>query len=270
MAYSGGGTYVGSWARRTQQDRDAPLKPPLDPEHAQPTDQQYLGGMNPTWVSNSVAPGLPVDMIGPDQTMGMPTGLGPVDMTPEDHLLGVGVGPGLDTLQSMDKMGPYHELDFGAGAAHRWQHMTDRDGTGPHLEVMQDPIGAGASPQTLLLEESGVGVVSDGGNSRRGRWFKRWWDRPIDMHRFDPAMRPAIPRYAIPVQPQAAVAGGNQYNGEYATYAGTNPRLGVSDRFVTPLVRRIPGPWDAPLASDGTNDTVAGTADQYGLTRFGL
>jgi hypothetical protein len=269
MGYSGS-VYGGAWARRTQQDRDAPLKPGLDPEHADPTDQQFLGGMSPTWVANQPVGFLPGELIGEQGRGAMPTGLGPLDMTPSTHAVGMGIGPGLDTLASMDRSGEAHQQDQGAVAAQRWAHQPMADGAN-HLDVIQDVQGNGASPDTLLLEEMGVGVQSDYGNSRRGRWYKRWNDRPIDMHRWDPQMRPQVPRYAVEVQPQGPVVGGNQYNSEYATYAGGNPRLGVSDRFVEPIVRRQPSlKPDAMLTSDGSNAAMTGTAAQYGLTQYGL
>lgn len=259
--------YAGAWSRRTQTDRDAPLVPPLDPEHSAPTDQQHFA-MAPVWAANAPAPDLPGDVVGNEALgVGMPTGWGPIDHTPEGGDFGVGVGPGLSVLESMDVMREVHSADYGAVAAHRWMHVSDTDGRN-HLDVLVDPgTQDGDSPQTLDLERTGYGRPNDPG-ARRGRWFKRWNDRKIDMHRWDPAMRPQVPRYAQPVQPQAPVMEGNQYTGPFATSPAG--RLGVTDSFVGPVQRRRPGNWDESMSTDGTSAALGGAPANYGLTSFGL
>jgi hypothetical protein len=268
MAYQPGTGFSGAWARRTQVDLASPLANPLDPEHLNPTDNPEYTQMRPLWANSAPAPVLPAEMIDPQITT-MAGGIGPVDRTPIDHAYGMGTGPGLSTLQSQDYRSAWHMDDQGANAALRYQPMVDRDDRpgSPHADFIQhDPFG-GDSPQTLQLERTGPGQPNDP-NARAGKAFRRWRDRYMDPHRWSPEMRPLVPRYARGAQAQPAVPDGNQMTSPYAT--AVTEKLGVIDKFVAPLVRRQPGPWDEGLASDATGDTIVGALDNYGLTKWGL
>ena len=268
MAYQPGTGFSGAWSRRTQVIPETQLQAAIDPEHLTPTDNPEYSGLRPMWVNTAPAPVLSPDAVGV-QVVTMHGGIGPVDNTPQDHSYGMGSGPGLDTLQSQDYRSRWHGDDQGANAALRYVPMQDRDDQpgSPHADfIAHDPAG-GDSPQTLQLERTGPGQPNDP-NARAGKAFRRWRDRYIDMHRFDPAMRPITPKYARGAQAQPAVPDGTQITSPYAT--AVTQRLGVSDRFVAPLIRRQPGPWDENLASDGTSQTIRGALDNYGLTQWGL
>jgi hypothetical protein len=255
------------WARHNQVDPTVALKPGPDPEHLQPTDNPNYVHMTPLWAASAPTAVLPLeftDLPNPE----LATGIGPVDQTPMDHAYGVGVGPGLTTLQSQDRMGVWHSTDTGAVAVHEYVHPIMRDGQ-PHVAIIPDEVGAGDSPSTLQLERTGVGQPNDP-EARRAARIKRWYDRYIDMHRFEPAMGPVTPKYARPNQPQPGDGiTGTQYDSPFdtsVTYLGSK----ANDRFVAPLVRRAPGPWDMGLADDGTAQTIIGAASDYGLPQWGL
>jgi hypothetical protein len=268
MPYQPGTGYGGSWSRRTQTIQSQPLQAEIDPEHLTPTDNPEYSGLRPMWVNTAPAPVLQTDAMGVQVTTAQ-GGIGPVDQTPIDHAYGMGTGPGLDTLQSQDYRSRWHGDDQGAYAAHRWNPMMDRDDRpgSPHADFIPHDQTGGDSPQTLQLERTGPGQPNDP-NARAGRAFRRWRDRYIDMHRFDPAMRPITPRFARGAQPQPAVPDGTQITSPYAT--SVTQHLGVIDTFVGPLVRRQPGPWDEGMATDGTAQTMRGALDNYGLTKWGL
>lgn len=270
--------YSGAWTRRTQTDRQAPLAPPLDPEHTTPTATPEYVDMAPMWVSNVAAPDLPAEMM-PDPTPMMPTGWGPVDHTPVDHNFGMGVGAGLSTLEAQDLRGVWHQVDMGAPAAKEWQPAINRDGQ-PRLEIQYGQQLSGDSPQTLQLERTGIGQPNDPEATARrpSDRQKRWWDRyqgrkthdpgAIGPSTWDAAYRPQATRNAYSAPPQPPVAGGTQLDSPYATSVTDQPW--TQDRFVGGQVRRIPGAWDESMTTDGTVATMAGAPNDYGLPAWGL
>jgi hypothetical protein len=267
MAYQS--KYAGAWNRRTQVDTVVVTQAPIDPEHLTPTDNvEFSLGQTPAWANTAPAPDVP-DAVLDQQLQPLAAGFGPVDHTPIDHAYGMGTGPGLSTLEAQDYRMAWHMQDDGSVAAHQWNPMQDRDDRpgSPHVDFWPHAVGDGESPQTLQLERTGYGQPNDP-EAPLGRWFRRWRDREMDMHRFDPSMRPVAPKYARPTPVQPAAQDGSQIAGPFPTAVSVH--LGPQDTFVPALVRRVPGPWDEALSSDGTAETMAGAAGQYGLTTWGL
>jgi hypothetical protein len=211
------------------------------------------------------SPVLPSDLY-PVDAAGLPTGDGPVDQTPQDHLYGAGAAPGLDPLAAIDDASPWRMADDGAVAATHWRPAKNMDGA-PHLDVVTDMIGDGDSPASLQLLRTGVGQPNDP-LARLAKRQKRWYERYINFHRFDVQPRPLVPHYAKPAQGVPVVPGRTQYESPFGNVVLED--VGVRDRFVAPLVRRQPGPWDEPISTDGAASTVAGVPGAYGLTRYGL
>lgn len=259
---------TGAWSKRYRQDPQVPLKPAIDPEHMEPTDNPEFQQTPPSWMSTAPAPLLPMDML-PGADPSLATGIGPIDHTPLDPNYGPGPGPGLTTLENQDIRGQWHSIDDGAYAARMYQAPITVDGA-YHLEVSYDQQQSGDSPQTLQLDRTGIGQPNDPEATARGpakRW-KRWRDRYIDWHRYAVEMRPAEQRYAVPNPARSAVTAGNtQLVSPFGNSVGF--LAGPADRFVPSLVRRAPGPWDEALSSDGTASTIAGTVNAYGLTVWG-
>lgn len=258
---------TGAWAARNKTEPGAPLVPPVDPEHLTPTDNPEYVHVAPMWQATAEMPGLPEDLMA-SPSPALATGVGPVDMTPESHDYGLGPGSGLTVYESQDRSAALHNDDQGAVAAHAWQHSTDRDGT-YHLEVNEDVPMHGDSPATLLLQRTGVGEPSDQGNSRTGRWQKRYWQRILDMHRFAVESGPVRPQYARPNPSRGDVAPGNQLTPPYGNsvdYPGSR----AQDNFVVQVVRAEPAGWVDNQATDGSAQAVAGAGSQYGLTTWGL
>ncbi len=254
--------FSGAWARLVQSPQ-APLVTDRDPEHTTPTGAPEFVAETPDWRSTAPAPDLPDDIAGETPDAAMATGYGPVDHTPESHDFGVGIGAGLTTLESQDRMAGWHNDDRGAPAALAYHAPIMRDGT-PHVDLVYDTPGAGDSPGTLELERTGVGAPSDGGNSHISKRTQRWYDRYIDMHRYPVTMRPVTPRFARPNPSVPAVPNGTQGDSPFPTAPGFWAI--TPDRWVVPTVRRTPEPWDQNMATDGTGQPAAG----YGLSTWGL
>jgi hypothetical protein len=251
--------YSGAWVVKSQTRARVALQAPTDPEHLNPTEDLDHPGQQALWVNQAPAPDLPGELfIGQD---GQPVVVaGPVDATPDDPNHGVGVGPGLTIRESQELRGTLHSEDFGAVAAHAWDPMVNRDGA-PHVEIIDDTPGEGDSPQTLQYGRTGVGQPNDP-YARTGRRIKRWYDRYIDMHRYEVELRPQYLRSAKTVALAQPVPTQNQLTSPYPAFTGAP---GTPDSFVAPQDRRTPGPWDQALVTDGT-DQLAG----FGLTSWGL
>lgn len=255
MAY---GKY--SWAKSSAPTPAVPLVAAVDPEHLTPTPDPNLLVGSQLWVASTPAPTLPDVLTA--EPFGTPVGGGgPLDLTPEDPSFGVGVGPGLTTLESQDIRGQLMEQDLGAVAARQYQPMIDRDGT-RHVAIIPDTIGDGDSPNTLQYERSGVGQPIDP-YARLGKRIKRWMDRYIDMHRYEVRPRPMYAHYASTVAEQSAVVNGNQLVPPFARFGSM---AATPDSFVAPQERRSPVPWDQPLTTDG----IPAPATGFGLPTWGL
>lgn len=246
--------FTGGWAQRAHRPAsDVPLKPDVDPEHLNPSDNPGLAGSSPMWEQNAHAPMLPAGYT--DESFPSPVGGGgPIDHTPMSHELGAGVGHAQTQDEASQVRGHLMSMDYGAYAAKEWQPLTDRDGA-PHVAIIYDTPGDGDSPQTLQLQRTGVGQPNDP-HARTGKRQKRWWDRIIDMHRYGVEERPVYVRnaYDQPILPP--VPDGNQLTSPYATQQW----MGTPDRFVVPQVRRTPTPWDAPTDA-GASYELAGASD---------
>lgn len=268
-------TYEGAWVRATRANPQAPLVAATDPQHLNPAPTPEFTNTTPAWRNSAPGPALPVDVLGADVAAAGPVPGGPVDQTPLDHSFGPGVGPGLTTLESQDQMLIWHETDTGAVAAHEWHPaVTFGEGNpGPGHALVLDETGAD-SPQTLQLHRTGVGQPNDPEArraSRLSRWYERYFNRPAGVdgyHRFGVQLRPITPQYARPNPAVPPVPDGSQVDSPFATAPGYLPT--PPDRFVTPLMRRTPEAWDIPLTTDGTAATMAGAANEYGLTSWGL
>lgn len=267
MAYD---RYSGSWASRSEQIPDVPLKPPVDPQHLTPDATPEFTGMTPLWVNSAGAPLLPDEIAAATRNGALPSGIGPVDDTPQSHFYGYGTGPGLTTQESQEIMGPWHENDQGSVAAHAYVAMPDRDDVegSPSAMIITDVAGNGASPETLRFQETGVGAPYDKGLSRLGRWQKRYRQRIIDMHRYAVDQRPLVPQVATIARPQPVMAGPTQIDSPFDT--SVTYQAGTSDRFVQQVVRRQPRNWADPLSTDGTRDEASAASQSYGLRTYGL
>lgn len=259
-------TYAGAWRRGAAQLAVPQYASTRDPEHLNPTPSpEYEGMPQPEWVSTVEAPSLPGEVEGGDlDDSSLPQGL-PLDHTPDTPDFGYGVGPGL-SLNDAIEVRAASQQDFGAVAAHRWTDTFDRDAT-PGTEFVPNLPGNGASPETVAITETaGVGAPYDGGNSRMGRRLKRWFDRRIDMHRFETTYPPHLPKHAL-VTPVQEAPKPNQFTQAGPTVVA-NPTMSP-DQFVLPFARREPVPWLQPSTQDGTVDNVVGMADEYGLGSWG-
>lgn len=266
-----GQSITGGWARRNVVKVPAALVPPIDPEHMHPTDNPQYVGMNPVWQENTAAPALPDEVLGQQAWQEAPVapGIGPVDHTPEDHAYGMGTGHALTTLEAQDLRMEWHNDDQGAVAAQAWVPEKDRDGTPIRVDLV-DQLADGDSPATLQLGRTGIGQPNDPEATARqpSRRERRWWDRYIDMHRYDAIPTPVQPQYARPTPGREAVPNGNQLVPPYGNNVAFPPSQSLTpDKFIVQTVRRIPGDWVDMQATDGTEQVLqAGT--QYGLTTW--
>lgn len=247
-----------SWSKLTGgTPTTPPLVAPIDPQHANPTpDPNLLNGQTPSYVNTAPAPDYPnVEADLPSFYQGG-NGMFATAREPEDPNYGVGSGPGLTQDEASEIRAVYNNRDFGTPAALNTLPMTDRyDGSGPHVAIIPDQPGDGDSPQTLQLQRTGVGQPNDP-YARNASRQKRWWDRIIDMHWFEPSMRPITPRvaYGAPVQPPSPAGG--PLASPFPTSVSYSP--GAADRFVTPTDRVVPEPWDTNMITSGSADSPLG------------
>jgi hypothetical protein len=261
---------TGGWALRVKQPPAFALQEQPDPEHMTPTDNPEYVHTTPQWQATTHMPGLPDELLAsPNPELAI--GIGPVDQTPESHDYGVGVGPGLTTLESQDKMLPWHSDDqWGHVAAESWVHATDRDGSWNLAEIL-DERTPGDSPETVRLKAQGVGEAANDPEAQTRRApsrYKRWVDRYIDMHRYDSVPGPVKPQYAVPNPPRGPHTEADQLVPPYGNSVAF--LAGPQDRFVGQNVRRAPDDWAANLATDGSGSDVTGSIDSYGLPSWGL
>jgi len=260
-------TYTGAWKVKAKARTVVPLVSERDPEHLTPTATPEYEDMAPLWMSTVDAPTLPGEVGAQDAEAGtFPMGLGPLDHTPDDPQLGIAGGNGMTLAQAQAQRGAAHSMDYGAVAAHAWNPMRDRDGT-PHVdEIPQGPLN-GDSPQTLVLERTGLGQPNDP-YARPGKRIQRWYDRYIDMHRYPVTYPPKTSKQARTAQVQPPVTDPTQYDSRYPTAA--TQWMGTQDRFVEPQLRREPVPWQQPGTGDATVDNVTGVSNDYGLGQWGF
>lgn len=261
-------TFSGAWAARSQPYTSVPLTPGIDPQHAVPdADPNLAPGQSPTWAQNpaSAAPDLPLAFLEPLPDVGAPPG-GPIDGTNyQDTLGGLGFGNGLDVDQAV-ALRVVHSEDDGSYASRVYRAGVNRDMEYSAALVTAAP-GDGESPQTLKMQQTGVGAPTDQGHSRLSRILHRLALGPIDMHRWEVAFRPLRPNYA---RPQQVIVASDWSNLSPSTPNVLAYRPAPADRFVAPMVRRTPGDWQEPYTSDGTGATMAAAAGAFGLTSWGL
>lgn len=252
----------GSWGRKASTPSfEVPLVQDRDPEHLHPAPDVDVVIGGPQWQqSGGTAPDVPQSWVVSDWPTPIGGG-GPIDMDPHDPDLGPGAGHGDTIAQSQAIRTYWMSKADGSVNARLYQPQVDRDGTN-HVDVIADVPLDGDSPQTLVLERSGVGTPNDP-YARTGKRIKRWYDRVIDMHRFTVELRPIPVRNAFTAQYQPPVLGGNQYDSPFATPASFRA---TPDASVLPQVRRTPESWTDPVTGDG----IGSNLNPAGLPVWGL
>lgn len=259
--------FSGAWARKASVTAPlVPLEAERDPEHLNPTDNIDVVVGVPLWVSTAPAPHLPDALVTDPYGTPIATGGGPIDHTPDDPQYGPGAGHGQTVAEAQAVRTKWMSKDDGAVAARQWQATTDRDGS-PKLDLIPDVDYAGDSPDTLRHQRSGIGEPGQDPYARRGRRLWRWWDRVIDMHRWDVSFRPKYLKTASTAQVQPP-GGQTQYDSPWSTPSAAR----VSpDAWVPAQMRRTPAnDWASPMAVDGAVNNVAGGVSDFGLTSWGL
>jgi hypothetical protein len=269
-----GTSITGGWARANVVKPLAALKPAIDPEHLDPTDNPQYAGTTPLWVENTVKPGLPAEVLAANAWERVPieAGIGPLDLTPEDHNYGMGIGPAMSTEAAQEYRGSWHMDDQGAPLAHHWVPLTYRDGEWVN-QMAHDQQLDGDSFEQLQLKRTGIGQPNDPEASARqpSRRFRRWVNRYIDMHRYVPEPGPVRPQYAVPVPGRQAVPAGNQLTPPWGNNVQYPPSQALTpDKFTVETMRRSPGDWVSNQITDGTDTSLQGAGNTYSLTNWGL
>jgi hypothetical protein len=264
--------YSGTWKKTAVTQPDVPLVQAADPSHGFTGHESvYDPNLNENWVDDTLAPGLTSDLLG-DQLLQLPTYGGPVDRSTDTGHEGDGDGQTypMSTLTAQDYRGQVMDADLGSVEARRWRPVDARDGA-YHVVVLDDVPGDGTpgTAQNTLRQITGVGAANSP-DARVGRKIKRWRDRWIDMHRWDPEERASVLRYAYTApakQEQDRITGlGDQYVSPFPTLAMYGAEgIGTPDQFVTPSQRRAPRPWDEAMTDNGY-----ATGGDYGLGTWGL
>lgn len=257
------GQYSGAWRRNVVNEPKVRLVAPVDPQHLTPDPNP---GQPVNWVSDTIVPALPDELLG-DQLLQLPfVHHGPIDNTPEDHAYGMAPGPGMKTLAAQDERMEWHEDDRGAVAARRFISPGSRDGSW-NVDIIPDTDNRGDSPTTVALRNlTGLEHPENDPYARRARRIWRWRDRWIDRHMWGAEYRPLRIPNAYSAPSQAAQSNGDQYTSPAPTLAWSGQAgIGTADQFVVPQERRTPRPWDEPM----TGDALGGAAN-YGLGSWGL
>lgn len=254
--------FSGAWGRKSSTPSfEVPLVQERDPEHLEPTPNVDVVVGDPIWRESAPgAPELPVAWT--HDGMAVPIGGGgPIDMDPLDPMIGPGAGHGDTVAESQAIRTRWMSKRDGSVEARIWQPAVDRDGA-PHVAVIPDVPLDGDSPQTLQLERSGVGQPNDP-FARTGKRIKRWYDRYIDMHRYQVELRPMPVRNAFTAQYQPPVMAGNQYDSPFPTPAAFRA---TPDATTLPQVRRTPVEWTTPVVGDAYSANL----NEAGLPTWGL
>lgn len=261
--------YSGAWRRRTaERHGGATVQPPpmhagLDPEHLHPTPEPEPGPI--PWVSTVPGDPVPAEALGGPPGLPDPSGIGPVADDDGAHL---GVLPGLSLAEAQAARGAAHMTDDGSVAVTGWTHSPDVDGT-PHLDEVRYAYGDGDSPETLRLQRTGVESPLDPG-ARRGKRVRRWWDRYIDMHRYQPEFPPKLVRNARPAATAYPPPEPTQRDSQLPTIQAAIDAVTSPDRFVAPMLRRTPRDWQETDTTDGTPVVPVNAPSAFGLTTWGI
>jgi len=260
MSYGRYGSRWGEKNTATRTPSGTPLKPGIDVQHSRPSPNPNMPARE-SWQGPPVAPGLPADVMGETPNLHVvPTG-GPVEHIPRDPMQGLGGGHGLSIMAAQNLRGEVHSMDDGSVPARRWQPSTYRDGT-PGIAYIPDMEPSGDSPQTVRLQATGVGVEHDP-NARRAGRFKRWWDRTIDMHRYQVELRPRTGRYAVTAPSRPADPTGTHLSTPFGNVVENN--MSTMDKWVVPQLRRAPQPYDNPVTVDGSEALMPQHLAKWGL-----
>lgn len=249
------GTYRGAWARATLPQSRVPLKPPIDPEHSRPTD-----GPDPQSHDMTGAPNLPVEWSQGQYLQDfVPADY--VDMTPADHVHGVGFLPGVTREEAADIGTRARSEDLGNMDRDEFRPQYQEDGSA-HGVIVNSPL-SGASPGDLQYDEKGVGVALD----PYARSNTHITHRPVgpavfDMRWYGEQMRPRVVHNAQGSKVRGPVP--NRLVNTPDSGAGTILR---PDNWANTVVRRSAPQWDQSSAVDTTTQT--GPAD-FGLGSWGL
>ncbi len=255
--------FQAKWDRKRYASNQALVGTAPDPAHAVSAGHDVLYGANPgpeSWEQQFTSPGVPGDVLGEGTNYADARGGGgPVDRTPVDHTTGVGTGAGLTDKQSSDQNEYWHEVDYGATEARRWNAPMDVDGHNVAERVTEpDPIGLMGSLNTVELK---FGTNKEAyPNTRPGSRIHRWRDRVYDRRTFTTDHRPLYTpnAWTAPNQP----GGDSQYVSPY-------PLLGQVNTVIVqaPQVRRVPQGWGEPVTTDGSEAPLyaESSLDVWGL-----
>lgn len=244
------GAYAGAWKRRQSGApiMVPPFHDPIAAEHNNPEPD-----VNPDWRSTVVAPTLPDEIDGGYFETLSYEGFGPVyEPVPETT---VGRQPGLSPDDMRAVMGAAHSTPDGAAAALHWDPELNRDGA-PHLAEIRGDMTDVDSPSTVALRYvTGPESPSDP-NARRHLRRQRWYDRYIDMHRWEVKHAPKRVKTARTAQAQYAPATPTQIDSPYAS-AVVDQGAAPPDRQVPAVARLEPSTWAPMLPMPGPDGLVS-------------
>lgn len=247
----------GSWSKGTRTNLVTPLHGPLDPAHADPDVETPDIDRDTT----GPAPTLPFEIV-EGQYLQPPVAGGPLDMTPMDHGVGVGVQPGVSLDLSREIGLIAHETDLGATDARlTTPQVGEYIGKYTVREVITDPGNGDSTGYPTERYDSGVGTPNDP-FARRSFRLNRITEAEIDWHRWGVEYRPRFVRNARGSMQYAPVPNGAPWVSPFG--AGG---VEYSDSYQPSQERRAPRGWD----EQDTVDVVGlPTAADFGLTTWGL
>lgn len=246
---------TGGWKRRAVRGaQDPPRHPGIDPEHASPVDAP-----DPTMGDLTGAPGLPAEWAGGQYLQG-PVASEYVDLTPVDHMHGLGALPGVSLEDAQARAGRVRSEDWGADDQRSFERPRYQEHGRRHTEMVSQGLG-GASPETLRYQVEGVESPIDP-HARHNRRVARWHEPgPVDMHWYGPEKRPRYLKTATGSRERDAVPARTQHVSPFG--AG---RIERPDNWAPAVVRRSPRDWSESSAVDAAPQPGA----DFGLGSWGL
>lgn len=247
-------TFTGAWRRSATGTRLGGAgggfgRGPADPVDATHLDPPEAPGDDPNFYAPSMMPAVPGDV--PDTMVDQPW-VGPrVPDAPIDHSAGAGhdqgieLGYGSGEPRASIVAARARAQDSGGVRARAWRAPTMDDATGQTERRQVLPINMGSTAQLRLQATSRPENTVD---STNGHEVNRWVWRKFGFRWRRPDMMPTRPGTADVVTPAPPVHDGNQYTSPFGRLA-----LGRSRQQMTPMLRRIPRPWDEELVVDGTD-----------------
>lgn len=253
-----GTQFAGAWKRATLPISKVPLKPGIDPQHAQPTDPP-----DPSFFDYTGAPLLPLEWAdGQYEQANVPSAF--VDQTPVDHMHGLGFLPGVDLETAQYLGGRARNEDLGNMDARDYERPQYQEDGSTHGVIINGRL-EGDSPGDLQYDLKGVGVPLDPyARSNTHITHRPTGPATYDMRWYGEQMRP---RYVHTAEGSAPATGPVPNRTHLQPDSGRGA-ISRPDNWAAPVVRRSAADWGQAFSTAA--ETPVDSSGDFGLGSWGL